>query len=250
MKSKIFALIGFFLSLSLQAQTRQFTSNQAVWLAYSGDHKFADKWGVHLEAQLRRAEFMSIPQQDLVRAAINYHISNEVFVSAGYAFAYTHPYGEFSPKIDFPESRLYEQLQMNQKYGSFEAVSRFRLEQRWVDNPVLNQGTYVVGDPVYSNRFRFYEKLSLPFVGKSIQDKSYYAFISNEFFINFGKNVKYNVLDQNRLMLGLGYKIPKIGKLEMGYLIQRVFRSDGVKTENNSTLSISLNSNISFYKKK
>ena len=77
-----------------------------------------------------------------------------------------------------------------------------------------------------------------------------YATVYDEFFINFGKNVAANFLDQNRAYAGIGYKIPVVGKLEVGYMYQTIFKGDGVKIENNHTIQIGLSSNINFYKNK
>lgn len=244
-------VFSFLLSLSFHAQIkRQFTVNSNGWYMYFGDHKVSAKWGIHLEAQLRRNELVIKPQQALLRAGINYHINPSVFVTAGYCFVNTYPYGAFAAKCTFPENRIWEQLQVKSSVGKFEMVNRFRLEQRFVNSPILDNAAYIPGPEVYSNRFRLLSRFSLPFKGNEIVDRSVYLSAYNEFFISFGKNVALNIFDQNRAYLALGYKIPKLGRLELGYLNQLVFKSDGIKVENNNTLQLSLISNINFYSSK
>jgi hypothetical protein len=93
-------------------------------------------------------------------------------------------------------------------------------------------------------------RLSVPFKGKTIEDKSLYFSCYDEVFINFGENVQMNIFDQNRVYTALGYKFPKWGKLEIGYMNQLVVKSDGVKIENNHTLQVGFSSTLDFRKKK
>jgi Protein of unknown function (DUF2490) len=256
MYKNVLAVIVFTaFSMSLLAQSiRQNTSNNNVWLAYIGSHKIADKWSLHLEFQYRTSEGLSKTLQLLPRVGLNYHISSQAFVSAGYAFIQTYPYGAFGSKIDFPENRIWEQLQLKNQVGNFEWVSRFRLEQRYVQSPIVIIGFggpfNVTGPAIFTNRFRLLNRFSIPFKGKTITNHSFYATIFDEFMINFGENVKTNIFDQNRIFIGIGYKFPQLGRLEVGFLEQTIIRSDGIKVENNHTFSISLMNNLDFMKKK
>jgi Protein of unknown function (DUF2490) len=249
-KHAIFSLL-MLCFITLKAQNpREYTNNSTAWFMYFGTHKIADKWSLHLEGQVRRSEGLANPQQFLLRGGVNYHINPQATVTAGYAFIETYPYGGFPVKSIFPENRVWEQLQLKNQVGNFEWISRFRLEQRYVHAPVLVGGTYKAGDAVYTNRFRVLNRFSIPFNGKTIVDKSFYLSVYDEFMINFGKNVQYNLFDQNRIYVALGYKLPKVGRLEMGYLNQTLVKSDGKKIENNHTFQVGLSCNIDFKRKK
>jgi Protein of unknown function (DUF2490) len=242
-------------SISLFSQSiRQNTTNSNAWFMYFGTHKIADKWSLHLEGQLRRSDGLSIPQQFLLRPGINYHLSPQAMLTVGYAYIETFPYGAFPANSAFPENRIWEQLQLKHQLGAFEWVSRFRLEQRYVQSPILIVGFggsfYAPGPAVYTNRFRLLNRFSIPFKGKTIVDKSFYLSVYDEFMVNFGENVGLNIFDQNRAYLAVGYKIPKVGRVEMGYLHQLIIKGDGKKVENNNTFNLALNCNIDFMKKK
>lgn len=246
---KIITYLVLLISLKSFSQ-RSFTPNTNGWFMYFGTHKFSPKWGLHLEAQLRRNEIVTKPQQLLFRTGLNYHFGPNAFATVGYAFVETYPYGGLPAKSNFPENRLWEQVQLKNQLNAFEVISRFRLEQRFVNSPVLNGSIYEPGDAVFTNRFRLLNRVSLPFNGKVIQDKSLYITVFNEMMINFGKNVAINIFDQNRAYLALGYKFPKLGRLELGYLNQIILKSDGLKIENNHNLQVGLSSTLDFYKKK
>jgi Protein of unknown function (DUF2490) len=228
------------------------TENFNTWFVYNGDHKISNKWGVHIEAQLRRNSFVAKSQQLLLRGGFNYHFNPQVFATVGYCFVQTAPYGAFPEKLAFPENRYWEQVQVKNTIGKTELINRYRLEQRYSQTPSYDSAIagYEIGDAVYTNRVRILNRISVPLAGKTIADKSWYLTAYDEIFANFGKQVGNNLLDQNRFFAGLGYKIPNVGRIEFGYLEQTIVKGDGLKIENNHTLQVALNSTIDFFKKK
>ena len=105
----------------------------------------------------------------------------------------------------------------------------------------------------YENRFRYMAKATFPLT-KS--DHPMFAAFYEEIFINFGKEVAYNIFDQNRLYAALGFTVSSSVKIEAGYLYQLVqLRSLDVagaprnRIENNHTFQVGLFSNWSPTKK-
>lgn len=249
---QIFLLLFIIFQLSINIangqNNRVFDGNNNVWLMYNGDHKFAKKWGLHVDGFIRRANGLGNPQQWLIRPGINFHANASTNFSVGYVHVQSYPYGNTPAKSAFPENRLWQQIQHKHNLGKIEWVNRLRLEQRYVKSPILSNNEYAPGPAVYSNRIRISNRVTLPFNGKSVTDKTFYLTAFDEVFVNWGKNVKFNIFDQNRAFIGLGYKIPKIGKLEAGYLNQLILKSNGINLENNHTLLIALNANFDLKK--
>jgi Protein of unknown function (DUF2490) len=244
-------LVSIAIYKKCEAQTRQIQNNRNGWLMYFGDHRISEKFGIHIEAQIRRSDVIIKPQQLLLRGGLNFHFTPNAFASVGYCFVNTSQYGVFPPKCAFPENRIWEQAQLKSQAGSIELITRIRLEQRFSKLPALqSQGEYAPGDDVYTNRGRLFVRMSVPFKGKTIEDGSVYFSCYEEVFINFGSNVQANIFDQNRAYAALGYKFPKWGKLEIGYMNQLLLKSDGIKIENNQTFQIGFSSTLDFYKKK
>ena len=259
MNSKILLSLFFIVMNSTFSQNRINGNNNNAWLMYFGNHKLSEKFGIHIEVQLRRNQFFSNPQQLLLRSGFNYYINKELTFTSGYCYVKTSPYGVQPVSIAFPENRIWQQLQMKNQYGRFEFLNRFRIEQRMSKLPQLNKDSlYVIGESIYTNRIRLMQRLSIPFKGKEIKDKSLYISIYNELFISFGKNVGTNFFDQNRAYIALGYKFPNIGRLEIGFLEQTIFKNANLisngqiqqKIENNHTIQIGLTSTIDFFKRK
>jgi hypothetical protein len=74
--------------------------------------------------------------------------------------------------------------------------------------------------------------------------------LTNEIMVNFGKNFKLNTFHQNRAFIGLGYRVPKIGRLEVGCQNQYLMKSDGKTVEPNGFTNILLFANFDLYNKK
>lgn len=218
---------------------------------YFGNHSFSKRFGIHAEVQWRRHDIVLQPQQLLLRGGLNYYSGTNSFFTLGYAYVETYPYGELPSPVTFPEHRIWQQFQVKTMLKRIEMISRFRLEQRYVHVPVYNlsKGVFETTEGVYTNRFRLLTRFSLPLNKSEIVDHTLYLSAYDELFVNFGKNVAKNIFDQNRAYLAIGYKVPVVGRVELGYLYQTIIKSDGIKTENNHTLQVSISNNLSFKKK-
>ncbi|MCE3259851.1 MAG: hypothetical protein K0S12_1492 [Bacteroidetes bacterium] len=243
----LFLLSSFFVSYSQRGY--RVADHYNGWYMYFGDHKLSEKWGIRLEAQWRRNNVILHPQQLLLRTGINYHFNKNAFATLGYCYVVTHPYGDFPSGAMFPENRIWEQFQLKHQISSLETVHRIRLEQRFVNAPVRTVKGTVPGPAVYSNRLRYLYRVSIPFSGSEIKDNSFYLSVYDEIFLGFSNTIVH-AFDQNRAYISLGYKIPKAGRLEIGYLNQLILKSDGIRVENNHTLQVSLTSSIPFFRQK
>lgn len=253
MKKPAFVILFIlFYSLMFSQTTHKHYYNNTGWLMYFGNHKITNRIGLHAEAQWRRSEFVVAPKQLLLRVGLNIYAGDKSFFTAGYGYIETYPYGILPSPITFPEHRIWEQFQVKTSLSRVEMISRFRLEQRYVYAPVFNktENKYKVGKDVYTNRFRVLTRFSVPFNGKEITDKVFYLSVYDELFVNFGKNIGANVFDQNRAYVALGYKVPIVGRVELGYLYQTIVKSDGIRVENNHAIQVSVTNNLELRKKK
>jgi hypothetical protein len=262
-------LSGFLISASylLEAQSlppfqRQSTYNEIGWIGYFGDHKISKKWGLHTEYQWRRDHFISYWQQSLARVGVNYKLNDKVMLTLGYGFIETFTYG--NPPIArrnnegqeqaFPEHRIYQDILINNDLGGFELNHRLRLEQRWLGNYYDANNVRINNNWRYLNRFRYRIRFAHSFKGPTIDPKEFYFHAYDEFFIGFGKNVGINTFDQNRINVGIGYKISKQSKIEAGYFNQIVEqpRLDTNKNpvfEYNNGFLVAITHNLDFSKK-
>lgn len=265
-KLHYFNLFVFFTTSILFAQVNPKADQSNGWIFYTGNHKITEKWGLHTEYQFRRTDVFSKPMQHQIRLGLDYNLTKQIMVSAGWSYIETFAYGDFASEIPakynnykFNEQRIWEQLTLkHDPINRFHFDSRFRLEQRWIAS-VKNVGTDLspsysrYDDPSegywkYRQRARYRFRVQVPLTKSEMKDNTLFFVAADEIFVNFGKNVPANIFDQNRLYLALGWRFNKDTNIQMGYMNQFIEKSDGVHKENNHTLQVALTYNIDFSK--
>lgn len=213
------------------AASAQNDHNANAWLMYFGDHAFGkSRFGVHLEGQWRRADLGLKWQQLLLRPALNFQLNKKVMLTGGYGFVDTFRYGDFPARARFPEHRLFEQATITQRAFKLDWQNRLRLEQRHFRGFAQR----------HENRFRYMLRTSVPL------SKNYYLGLYNEIFYNFGKDVAFNVFDQNRAYVALGRNLKRQTRFEIGFMEQTLQQRNGRVFEHNHTLQVAIYSRMPF----
>ena len=232
-------------------QARTHTTNNNAWLMYFGNHKFSDRFSIHAEAQWRRHNFLADDQQLLLRTGLDYYLKDNSRFTIGYAFIETYPYGDFAVAQAFPEHRIWQQFTTTQQLGKVKLAHRYRMEQRMIGN-----SSATVSNERFENRFRYMAKATITLTGKS-KHPLFLAFY-DEVFVNCGKDVAYNIFDQNRLYGALGLTLSPKTKIEVGFLYQivqlrslaNISTSPQNRIEDNYTVQLGVFHNLDFRKKK
>ena len=244
--SSIFLLL-FVVGVSFSQKN---TSNQNnAWVLYTGNHKISEKFGIHTEYQWRRADFFNDWQQSLLRVGLDYHCNSTISFTAGYASILSYKYGEQPISNEITENRIWEQINLNAKYGRFDMQHRYRMEQRLIDNWSNSSGEFIKGKDDYRNRVRYRIMMNVPLSRKEMSNNTLFLNVNDELFLGFGKGISKNILDQNRFIAALGWRFNPNFNLQVGYLNQMIFKTDGINIERNHTLWFSTSYNIDFTKK-
>jgi len=239
MKKILFIILIITNCKSTIAQNRETVNQFHSWWMYFGNHRIAEKWSLHTEYQFRRADFAAEWQQSLTRIGLDYLMNENMTLTAGYGFIRTFPYGEQPLPETFDEHRIWQTLTINQPGKWANLSHRYRLEQRWLERFSTDE----LGGYMYLNRIR-YRILINKAIKLNNEPTKWFATLSNEVFIGFGKNVAKNVVDQNRLAITLGYKFKQNTNLQIGYMNQTVLKRDGIKQEQNGTLTMAITYNM------
>lgn len=223
------------------AQTRTVYNQTHAWGVYTGTYKLYKKANLYTEYQFRRSDWGKNWQQSLSRVGLEIKFNPTWQATIGYGFIMTYPYGDIPYPYSFNEHRIWEQVNVVQEVKKLKFQHRYRLEQRWVETKLFDQTReqYVFHTFIYVNRMRYRCMLTYPLVELSNNHKLG-LMVSDEVFIAFGKNVAFNVLDQNRIYGGLTWSLPKALTFSIGYLNQFLLKSSGTKAENNHTLQIGI----------
>ncbi|HEX5631600.1 MAG TPA: DUF2490 domain-containing protein [Gemmatimonadales bacterium] len=207
-----------------------------LWLAWFGDHRVAPGLAVVGDAQLRTVDFGGEMQQLLLRAGVLADVGPGVRAGGGYAYVRSYDYGEFTPDGEVPEHRLWQQLNLSHRSNQVAFLHRFRLEQRWLDLP--NDADE--DDWQFQWRVRYLFRTTVPLAGSPDTRGHLYGIAADEVFIKFGASQPTNLLDQNRLNLGLGVALAKTVKLEVTYFNLQLLRGDGSRREVGNGLAVGL----------
>ncbi|MDE0925910.1 MAG: DUF2490 domain-containing protein [Methylophilaceae bacterium] len=186
------------------------TSRTSTWLMSLSRIKFTDTVNAFVDIQ-PRFTLNDTPSGHentldtlLIRGALGYQLTPNIGVYQGYAYIPT-----YDPKN--VEHRLFQELFINQSFNNGNAfTNRIRLEQRWIDS----------ADEI-AYRFRYFARYTHPL---SRWHEKLSLAINEEIFINLNdaKNGPQSSFNQNRLFVGLNYRINPSVAYEFGYQNQYV----------------------------
>jgi hypothetical protein len=129
-----------------------------------------------------------------------------------------------------PEFRTSVQVTSEDRIGRIRIIQRYRFEYRWygtkanIDDDDIFFGSPTTYDFVAANeqmRFRYLFRTITPINNKELVKGTYYALVSTELFLKFGHYIpNYQIYDQNRTYIGIGYKLSEAVRFEGGYMLQ------------------------------
>ena len=195
-------LVGFYLiSISCFSQG----SNLGNWLLYFGNKHLNERWNWHNEVQYRSYNAISDLEQLLIRTGVGYNLTednNNVLLGYGYILSQNYMEGT-DEKLDVNEHRIFQQFITRQNIGVVLLQHRYRFEQRFIESD-------------FRLRFRYFLGINVLLNNKVMEDNTIYLSAYNEIFIN----TEGNIFDRNRLYGGLGYRVSKTIRMELGYMNQ------------------------------
>ena len=201
--NKIVLTISFCLAgIALYGQD----SDLGNWLIYFGNKKIDNQWNWHHEVQYRNYNAIGDLEQLLLRTGIGYNLSeNNNNLLFGYGFILSENYIENSDdKQSVDEHRVFQQFITRQAFGRVSVQHRYRFEQRWIENQDFRL------------RFRYFLALNVALTKPTVTDGTAYLSAYNEIFLNS----EGRIFDRNRLYGGIGYRLNKQLRFELGYMNQ------------------------------
>lgn len=211
-------LLAVFLLLSgvVFSQTKITQKAEQVWLGYFNQTRLSNSWGFWAEAQLRtKEEFVNNFSQGIIRLGLTRYLTDDAKLTAGYAFVNHFPADNHN-NISQPEHRSWQQLQWHNKYTKLKLMQWFRLEERF--RRKIKNNNELAGGYNFNFRARYNILSQFPLSKRKFQPGTLSAVLSNEIFINFGKQVVSNYFDQNRFFAGFHYHINNHDNLQFGYM--------------------------------
>jgi Protein of unknown function (DUF2490) len=197
-------LILLAMSSAVMGQSQKvYQHYEQIWLQYFNQTRFSQKWGLWFDAGYRtKDDLVKGTSTLLARLGAIYYVNKNTRLMGGYAFFNAYPL-EANIDVAQPEHRLWQQLQFQTNYPKLTMTNSIRFEQRWRQKVIAPDR---LGDEFNFNyRLRFGINLQYPLLHKKNEAGDLSLVLGDEVMLNFGKQVVYNYLDQNRLFGGFKY---------------------------------------------
>ncbi|AUD01969.1 DUF2490 domain-containing protein [Spirosoma pollinicola] len=166
------------------------------------------KWGGFAELQARSNGVFNQFFYFDVKSGITYEIDRTLSLMVAGAQVSTYDYKALADGPLNTETRLWEQLTLNQFVSRIKFEHRYRIEQRWFN---FRNGTMP-----YRNRIRYRFNTLLPLNNYTITNKTAFLSIYDEIFVNpIGP-----VFERNRIYAGVGYQFDNQWILQVGWMNQ------------------------------
>lgn len=206
-------LLTFVLSLPAAGQT----TGLGTWNVASTRITFDKSWNAFFEAQLRSQKIFNDFNYYEYKGGLGYNFKSNISVVVALGRYMTYPpFGDFTKPATNEETRLWQQLTLNNNIGRLKLEHRYRIEQRFTSFG-------------YRNRFRYRLNAIVPFGHNTIESRTLYASLFNEIFLtNEGP-----YFEQNRIFGGLGYQFNAHVNILMGLINRFDHSATNVQTRKN-----------------
>jgi hypothetical protein len=241
--NKLLLLVLAFLPIPSLAQ-KQINKHSGVWMGYFNQTRLTGKWGFWLDVHGRRTDFLDRWSTQIIRPGVTYYVNDHFRFTAGYAYARTYPAAGLHTIR--PENRLWQQVLWTSRQKYLQTQQWIRVEERFnrkIANDELQEGYN------FNFRFRYLLNLMVPLNREFIQPNTVFLAFNDEIHINAGKQITYNVFDQNRLFVGLGYQFTKGLNVQVGYMNQFQQLPSGNHFNSNNVLRLFVFHNLDLRKK-
>ena len=248
---------------SFSQSPRQYYHISNGWTDVNISGKIAGKFSWQIENQQRREDMQgdyndatttgnpyNNLNQHVFRPYIHYQPNPNIRVSLmPLGWIGSNRFKEGKPSAFFSELRIAPQVILTQNIGRVRFDNRLRYEFRWFgQNQSIDDHSSLYGGDfsttTFKERFRYQFKMTMPLNHAKMDDKTLYVQAYNELFVNMGEKVaNINLFDQNRVLIGLGYKFNKFFSVEAGYMQQTIYRFNNTEKNNvdiNNILQLNL----------
>jgi hypothetical protein len=166
-----------------------------------------------------------------LRVGANFWIQERMTGAVGYAHTWFSP-SRSDWNVWANENRIYQQFLFSTGNPKVQVTQRFRNEQRWIQKIENDQRT---GDTRFVNRVRYL----LSFNFQLFKNPRLPALVlADEVLLNFGKDIVYNTMDQNRLFIGIRQNLNHHLSFDFGYMNVYQQKSTGYQYDMNHTIRL------------
>lgn len=229
---------------------KEFSKSSFFWLGTYTKYRIGEKLWYNGEYHLRtRSNYVNEMAQLYIRLGLSYLVNKNFEITGGIVTPFywvEEDLYEPTDQIDqiVPQFRFWQQFLFIQPLGRVKVYHQIRTEQRW-RRDFIEESPFLL-----THRFRYKFMTYVPINTSDFQEGTFYGVFYNEIFIQVGKSIKYNYLEDNRTFGGLGYILNENIQLQVGFMKTYQQRQNGLDFNNRDILRFSIYHNLDFYYKK
>lgn len=216
-----------------------------MWFDYIENIYIRQRWWVQAEATERFFTNPALQWQTGARVYGLYHVGENWHIGPGFSVWFPKVGDVTTHELRVAQQFFYRQkMEKRQRFGIHH---RFKVEERFVRNVADGE---LADDYTFSLRFRYrlwFEYTIAKLGGKQLPVK---LFVNEEVFLQAGKNVIYNVFDQNRMNAGITVTVAKGTSVSLCYLNLFRQQNSGNKYDDFHSFRIFFTHDLSVPKKK
>lgn len=190
------------------------------WFLVLNKFQLNKKWSITNELHERTGSFFHNHATFIARPSVDFNLNENVEFAIGYSFVQTSSYFPYFTPLPKIEHNVWQQVMLKQNISNTTILHRFRQENRFIDNIVLNGSDFEKNGFKYVNRFRYRITLNHEFYEFSKTNHELFAVFFDELWINQTKKLLPKEFTRNWLFLGLGYKFSENSNLQAGFMHQ------------------------------
>lgn len=225
--SPILVLIFIINALTIHAQPnnppqeKQISSSTGVWLGFYTKYHINDRWAYYGEYHVRKRNGFDDMAQVYLRFGATYRLRKYLDVTVGYVHPFYWAPNSNDPNVDniVQQYRLWQQAVLATPFEHIKLYHQLRTEQRWRRD--FEKGSSFE----LTHRFRYKMTVYVPLNKPAFENHTLFLSLYNEIFIQAGKSVVYNHLEDNRAFAGVGYNLSEQFQIQGGYMF--TFRHNG-----------------------
>ncbi|GAA4767784.1 MULTISPECIES: DUF2490 domain-containing protein [Flavobacterium] len=240
-------LLSLLLFSEFLSAQKKVEHQQLIWYGYYNTLKFNENWSLLSEIQERQFYNPTAQHQLVFRSNLERKLVTNWNAYLGMTLFLQNPNNpESESNLTVPELRPDFGFNSKQKVGLLTINHKYKAEARFFHEVENNK---LVGGFRFSNfRLRYQLGLDIPLWKKQGNEKLIIK-LKDEVMFNVGRKVIKNTFDQNRIYLGLNYKLNDSYTVEMGYMNWFQQQKTGVDFYSRDILRFSLFHTIDLKKK-
>lgn len=194
-------LLGF--TVIAQAQERAVSHTSQQWIQVYTQTEINEKNAIWIDAGMRQTHNGQWPSQRLIRVGWAYALPSKMQGVTGIArFSF-----QQEGKTNKLEWRIWQEVNRNHQLSFGVLQQRLRAEARYFE---LMANGIDQGSRHFNMRFRYRLQASIPVLklGRQLSESpTLHLSVADELFLNTGKEITHNTLDNNRFVIGPALKL-------------------------------------------